>query len=568
MADQAEMMQQVDITPDRSKRRQRKASAGLLGKLTPWWKSGPNVYSSSSDEEFSESTEEDDNDDTDGHLRKWVVSDNQICEVSRKSENVKREREEDEPQIHRPEVKEEFENTCTTGSHHPSNDVNFPNHGHGMSVESLKFEENDQSFEGYEHATEHTNIDEIQNDRVTKLTSDTRRTRQRTVYHSRSRYVFGSSSDEDAVVTIKDEDFDSREETETSDNSESGDDTDTDTVEKVNEVKDKEEEALEKLFKYKEHMEIGTDIHNKCFYKCKICQLYYCKTASRMLCHLNKHDEGKLKCEQCQFNASSESSLQKHKEDHTQAIQKCDMCEYTTQRIKLLKNHKIQVHTKEEDKKFICPSEGCRKRFATKSNLQSHMCSHNKAILCQFCGKTYTFRKDLRKHISREHDINAKRKKIYCDVCGKGYIAGNKGALRRHKMQHHLNERPFKCKYCPKAFVDQVRQIFHERTHTGEKPYKCKFCDFRAAKPSQVESHSRRHTGRKPYKCKECSYASTWNVQLKSHMKAHSSDTAMRCDICNVVFINERSLKGHNKKFAVTHDGLSKSSSLLPSVQI
>ncbi|XP_070552593.1 zinc finger protein 878-like [Ptychodera flava] len=555
------MMQQVDTTTDRAKIPQQRVPADL-DKLTPWWKSRANLYTSSSDEELRDSNGEYVVDDSD--------SDREIDEVSGKNEN-RSSKEEDEQQIHYPQVKEEIENTWETESYHLSNDVNFPNNSNKMSVENMRFEENNQLFQGCEHAIQQVNNDktrEIQNNNETKLTNDTRGKRKGTVYYSTSYDMFDSSSDVHAAKKSKDKDFGSRDETDTSDNTEPRDGTNN--IEKVNGMKDEEKEALEKLFRYKGHLEIITSIYNKCTYKCKICHHYYAVTASRILHHFILHDEGKLKCEQCQFNAPSEKTLQQHKEElHSQSKQKCDICGYTTHKVNLLKIHKAKVHTKEEDKKYICPHEGCCKRFALKNDLQSHMMIHKKIVLCEYCGKQYAFAKYLRQHIAREHDKNMQRRTIHCDICGKEYSANSRYNLKLHKMKYHFNETPLKCKYCPKTFVNPRLQIYHERTHTGEKPYNCKFCDFRAAKESQVEAHSRTHTGEKPFKCKECNYACTWRVQMKSHMKAHSSDTAVTCDICNVVFINEKSLQLHNKKFVVIHDGLSKkSTSLRPSVQI
>ena len=38
-------------------------------------------------------------------------------------------------------------------------------------------------------------------------------------------------------------------------------------------------------------------------------------------------------------------------------------------------------------------------------------------------------------------------------------------------------EKPYACRFCPKAFAESGTCVAHERTHTGEKPYACPYCD-------------------------------------------------------------------------------------------
>ncbi len=65
-------------------------------------------------------------------------------------------------------------------------------------------------------------------------------------------------------------------------------------------------------------------------------------------------------------------------------------------------------------------------------------------------------------------------KLFMCPVegCGKKFLDNSK--LRRHLLVH-TGERPHKCEICGKLFSLDFNLKTHLRTHTGEKPYVCKF---------------------------------------------------------------------------------------------
>lgn len=59
------------------------------------------------------------------------------------------------------------------------------------------------------------------------------------------------------------------------------------------------------------------------------------------------------------------------------------------------------------------------------------------------------------------------------------------------------------------------------RTHTGEKPYKCKYCDRAFAQSNDLVKHTRSHIGDNTYQCTECPAAFRLHSELRTHSKVH-----------------------------------------------
>lgn len=111
-------------------------------------------------------------------------------------------------------------------------------------------------------------------------------------------------------------------------------------------------------------------------------------------------DASALRCDDCDRTFLSLSAFSTHlRTYHLKQKNKCDICGKIFTRSWLLKGH-TRTHTGERP--FTCPSAGCDKAFADKSNLRSHMLIHSvksKNFSCERCGRAFAQKRYLHKHM-------------------------------------------------------------------------------------------------------------------------------------------------------------------------
>lgn len=86
------------------------------------------------------------------------------------------------------------------------------------------------------------------------------------------------------------------------------------------------------------------------------------------------------------------------------------------------------------------------------------------------------------------------------------------------------------------------------RTHTGEKPYKCKFCDRAFAQSNDLVKHTRSHVGDNTYQCTQCPVAFRLYSELRLHTKEHFDAQKN----INVVTLSDAYIKSEQTETAST----------------
>ncbi|XP_006892651.1 PREDICTED: zinc finger and BTB domain-containing protein 6 [Elephantulus edwardii] len=98
-----------------------------------------------------------------------------------------------------------------------------------------------------------------------------------------------------------------------------------------------------------------------------------------------------------------------------------------------------------------CPR--CPRGFLHVENYLRHLKMH-KLFLCLQCGKTFTQKKNLNRHI-----------------------------------RGHMGIRPFQCTVCSKTFTAKSTLQDHLNIHSGDRPYKCHCCDMDFKHKSALKKH-------------------------------------------------------------------------------
>lgn len=121
-------------------------------------------------------------------------------------------------------------------------------------------------------------------------------------------------------------------------------------------------------------------------------------------------------------------------------------------------------------------------------------------------------------------------------------------------------DKPYKCKFCGKAFNRNAHLVRHRKIHSGgEKEWKCQQCGFAFWERSDLVRHIKSHEGNRPYKCDHCDQTFVWKRYLYKHLKtSHSAPDKHFCPDCFQCFGSEEDLQMHQasdhpQKKALTH---------------
>lgn len=143
--------------------------------------------------------------------------------------------------------------------------------------------------------------------------------------------------------------------------------------------------------------------------------------------------------------------------------------------------------------------------------LQIEIVEGSEVYQCSICDKSYKSEKSRSIHLKTAH---MNEKPFQCPECEKAFACQN--YLSEHRKIHFSSDR-FKCSLCNKSFSSNKVLKRHFRIHTGEKPFKCEYCQKTFAAASNLSEHRTLHTGRMPYSCTGCGGKFRLWTTLKKH---------------------------------------------------
>ncbi|KAK7092042.1 hypothetical protein V1264_009650 [Littorina saxatilis] len=211
---------------------------------------------------------------------------------------------------------------------------------------------------------------------------------------------------------------------------------------------------------------------------------------------------GEFACDICKQTFNSAKYLFRHMAMHTELF-KCQACGKCYSRKDSLQRHILKCCPELAHDYSVFACDKCKKTFGTRLGLENHVINCGK-FQCAVCRIAFFSDEDLGEHKCEGKIIDdATGVQFPCKECGKTFAS--LPYLARHEASHHA---AFECEVCKRVFVRREELTWHAPVCKGvgsierDGSAMCEACQTEFTDARQFREHYQVHTH--PYRCDKC----------------------------------------------------------------
>ncbi|XP_050503448.1 zinc finger protein 382-like [Diabrotica virgifera virgifera] len=130
----------------------------------------------------------------------------------------------------------------------------------------------------------------------------------------------------------------------------------------------------------------------------------------------------------------------------------------------------------------------CGKSYSLKKNLRRHQtveCGKEKTFICPYCDKRYYYKQELTIHMKMKHETIIRYQKSTSNA---HRVAGSKPAGKKGGYSQYV------CLNCGKGYKNNHSLQCHLNTDCGRpKDKKCEYCDYSTKRSNDMKKHLARY---------------------------------------------------------------------------